>query len=457
MLRFTAALFAFAVALYATPGGLSSAQSSPAADAWLLISDIHFNPFDDPTLVDALTRAPASEWAAVFAQSSAAPSPYFKDTNAALLRSALTAMTANVPQPPVVIVAGDFLGHNFPALFAAAEPGKTHADYEVFVDKTIAFLASRLDAAYPHARFVIAVGNNDGYCGDYQSTPRDAFLTHMAAAFEPLVDRDGAAPNFVRDFSNGGYYATALPGNERTGGGEAFVLNSVYWSAKFTNACGAASSDPGSDELEWLASELARPAHGYRWLLTHIPPSIDAFTSLLAKQPVAFMQPRYAERLIALATAPDARASAMVFGHLHHAEFEIVGANAKSALPGLVVPSISPVQGNAPAFVTASVDQNSGVLSDTETFAETLANNGWSRTYTFDAAFGTSAFDAPNLLALQRRLALDPSLRATFFAHYNSESAVAAVVPASWPWYWCAQTSVDDAGYAACTASAGRP
>lgn len=458
MLRFAAALFAFAVAFCtAVASGGSLAESPPAAPAWLLISDIHFNPFDDPVLVDALARTPASGWAAVFAKGSAAPSPFFKDTNAALLDSALAAMSANVPHPPVVIVAGDFLGHNFPASFAAAEPGKTQADYDAFVDKTIAFLAGRLDAAYPHARFVITVGNNDGYCGDYQSTPHDGFLAHMAAAFEPLVDRDGAAPDFARDFSRGGYYTTSLPGNGARDGGQALVLNSVYWSAKFTNACGAGGSDPGAGELDWLAAELAEPAPGYRWLLTHIPPGIDAFSSLLANRPIAFMQPRYADRLIALASRPAARAGTFVFGHLHHAAFEIVGASLTTSLPGLVVPSISPVQGNAPAFVTATVDQRSGTVIDTATFADTLATGTWARSYTFDAAYGTSAFDTPNLLALQQRLAADPGLRATFLAHYNSESAVAAVVPASWPWYWCAQNNMTGDDYAACTAKLLRP
>ena len=89
------------------------------------------------------------------------------------------------------------MGHKFPQQFAQYVPGAPAGVYDAFVDKTIAFLAAEFNATFPRAQFLITVGNNDGYCGNYMSTPGSPFLAHMAAAWEPLVNRNGSAPNFV--------------------------------------------------------------------------------------------------------------------------------------------------------------------------------------------------------------------------------------------------------------------
>jgi hypothetical protein len=167
----------------------------------LLVSDVHFSRFDDPNLVGQLVQAPASGWHAILASSTRPLSPYFKDTNFALFESALAAMRSTLPDPPVVVIAGDSLGHYFPEQFAKLVPNAPPAVYQQFVDKSMAFLASEFDAVYPKAQFLITLGNNDGYCGNYKSTRNNPFLAHMAQAWLPLVNRNGTAPNFVRDFS----------------------------------------------------------------------------------------------------------------------------------------------------------------------------------------------------------------------------------------------------------------
>lgn len=423
----------------------------PAAP-WLLVSDLHFDPFDDPALTGALAQAPVTGWHAILARSSAAPSGYFADTNFALLESALAAMRVRAPAPAVVVVAGDFLAHEFPKRFAAADPGAAPGAYDAFVDKTLAFLASELDAAFPRAQFLVTVGNNDGYCDDYAATPGSPFLARMASAFAPLVDREGRAPDFVRDFSRAGYYAATLPGAP---GAQALVLESVYWSAKYQNACGEAGSDPGAAELDWLAGRVAaRAAPGaYRWFVTHIPPAVDQYSSLRAGRPVPFLNDVAARRLVALTAA--ARPAAFVFGHVHHASFEIVGPGDGSGVPGLGVPSISAVQGNDPAFIVADVAPESGVVRDFTTYVLPLETPGaaWTFEYDFDGAYGAAAFDAPDLIALQARLGSDPALWARYARYYNSGSTTAAMVPATWPWYWCGALELESAAYAACVSN----
>lgn len=444
----TATSLALAFALFVASAGAACAATPPAR--WLLVSDLHFDPFGDPALPGALVQAPAGAWHAIFEKSAAAPSGYFHDTNFALLESALAEMRAQVPAAPVVVVAGDFLAHGFPAKFAAAEPGASPAVYDAFVDKTIAFLAGELGAAFPQAQFIVTLGNNDGYCDDYAGTAASPFLARMAAAFEPLVDRGGRAPGFLRDFSRNGYYVTTLPGAP---GAQAIVLDSVYWSAKYDKPCGGAGGDPGAAELDWLAATISAPAPAYRWFVTHIPPAMDPYSSLVANRPVPFMREAYAGRLRALATA--AHPSAFLFGHVHHPSFEIVGPGDGTGVPGLILPSISAVQGNDPAFVAADVAPSTGVLTDFTTYALALGTPGaaWQREYDFDAAYGTAAFDTPDLDVLQIRLASDPALWARYAAYFNSGSAVATIAPGTWPWYWCGAFELAAAPYAACVAN----
>ena len=412
---------------------------------WLLVSDVHFNPFDDPSIIKRLIRAPESDWHTIFASRERPPSSYFTDTNFALFESALGAMRRALPNPPVVIIAGDSMGHKFPERFAQYAPNEPQTVYQQFVDKTIAFLASEFNAAYPSAQFLITIGNNDGYCGNYMSTPGSPFLAHMAAAWQPLINRGGAAPNFMRDFSLGGYYTSRLPSQPMM---PAIVLNSVFWSAYYKNNC-ATGPDPGLVELAWLASAL-RSTAAPPLLMTHIPPGIDEYLSLNNNAVTPLYKEQYTQQLLSLIGADAIAPRAFILGHIHHATFEI--ANTFGGQLGMLgVPSISPDQGNNPAFVVAAIGGASPTIADTSTFILPLSSSStWRSLYSFDSAYGLSAFDAPNLFKLQSGIANDTSTRATFFTNYNSASTTATPSPAKWRWYWCGHTNLTPAPYAAC-------
>jgi sphingomyelin phosphodiesterase acid-like 3 len=444
------ASFALLVALLSPRDGASQpAPPQPAARPWLLLSDIHFNPFDDPRIVDELVQAPATRWHAILAASSAAPSGYFNDTNFALLSSAIGGMRRYVPDPAVVVIDGDFLAHRFPEQFASAEPTASPGVYDRFVDKTIAFMAWEFDAAYPRAQFAITLGNNDGYCGDYKSTPSSPFLANMASVWRPLVDRGGSAPNFAREFSTGGYFTASSPDKSTT----LVALNSVLWSSYYENACGG-GGDPGADELDWLTSALSPAPGANRIVLMHIPAGIDEYASLRANKPVPFLQDAYAPRLLGLLTGKNAGTTGIVASHIHHASFAIVQRGDGAGVPALLVPSISPIFANNPAFVAARFDAATGAIADATTYDLPLGTPaaGWKPEYTFSTAYGVGGFDAPSLEKLQANLAADPTLRATFAAYYNSESTVAMISPPTWPWYWCGHVNLDPTGYASCVA-----
>ncbi len=418
----------------------------PAArQTWLFTSDWHFNPYDEPSLVNDLVRAPAAKWRAILERSHKPIAPYFQDTNIALLESALAAMRAVAPNPPVILIGGDSLAHHFRDTFFQLEPGAPEATYEAFVDKTMAFLALEFDRMYPGAQFLITLGNNDGYCGNYKSTPKSAFLAHMATAWKELVNRNGAAPGFVRDFSNGGYYTATFPSRPRM---PAVVLNSVFWSALYENSCGKPGSDPGAAELDWLAGHL----NGiHPLLLTHIPFGIDEYASLNADRPVPLYNMRYTRRLLAIFAAKGIAPSAFVIGHIHHATFEIAPTGI-GMLGAMIVPSITPSQGNNPAFVLADINSSGPTIADTTTYVLPLGapSPAWSKLYSFDEAYGLASFDAANLLRLQARMAKNESTRRQFFHYYNSASTTATPAPAKWRWYWCGHVHLTPTQYAAC-------
>jgi sphingomyelin phosphodiesterase acid-like 3 len=442
-------VFACAIALAGSgcSNGSSTAPLPPGPtppQQWLLVSDVHFTPFDDPNLIPQLLAAPASRWHAILATSNRPPSPYFSDTNFALFESALAAMQATIPNPPAVIIPGDFMAHKFPDQFAKYVPNAPPGEYETFVDKTIAFLASEFDAAFPRAQFLITVGNNDGYCGNYQSTPHSLFLAHMAAAWEPLVDRNGNAPDFVHQFSAAGYYPARLPGQPKI---PALALNSVYWSAFYKNTCGT-QSDPGTAELNWLRPNLAAAPDAL--LMTHIPPGIDEYASLNNDAATPLYVESYTAQLLALLKDRGVAPRAFILGHIHHATFEIADTSA-GQVGSLGVPSISPNQGNNPAFVVAEIASTPPTIVDTTTYALSLGAMGlWGKLYSFNAAYGLSAYTVPNLLKLDTRIASDSAVRAQFFDNYNSGSTTATPNPAKWPWYLCGHTNLTPQPYAAC-------
>jgi hypothetical protein len=100
----------------------------------LLISDIHFDPLADVSILEDLTKDPADQWDEIFAKSK--QNEYARataDTNYPLLKSALCAAKAQGPYD-CVIASGDYLRHNFQERFPAVS--KVTSDPATFATKT---------------------------------------------------------------------------------------------------------------------------------------------------------------------------------------------------------------------------------------------------------------------------------------------------------------------------------
>lgn len=176
---------------------------------------------------------------------------------------------AQGPHYDYVLNTGDNLAHKFREKYLAA--GGKAGDYHSFVIKTLRFVNHMMLTSFPRTSQISALGNNDAVCGDYQATPASAMLARMVKVLSILRGYPGARKGFAR----GGYYMVPHPAVPRH---DIIVLNSVFWSAKYQDACCAERGDPGARELAWLKKTLAQEKATGRsaMLVMHIPPGFDA-------------------------------------------------------------------------------------------------------------------------------------------------------------------------------------
>jgi sphingomyelin phosphodiesterase acid-like 3 len=392
------------------------------------VSDIHLNPFD------------RDEY----------PARVGSDTNLSLFDQTIAQMKRSVPNPPVVLLPGDFLVHGFPGKARAEAPTATVAETAL---RTMRHIASAFAKTYPHARFAIALGNNDASCGDYRTDVGDRYLLDLARIWEPLINRGNAAPDFVRSFSAGGYYASDLP----VPGLRLVVLNTVLLSSQYRGNCDGAAPNAARNELAWLHAELAATPDGtHNVVMMHIPPGYDPVSTQYAHGFLAwsFLQSGYNATLLDSLEKPSNSVRYAIAGHLHHFDFRIAG-----GVPILVFGSVSPVYQNNPAFFALHVGSD-GTINDIDTYAYDEWSGDWAGgPRSFDKSWGVPRIDAPSLRALHDRLGSDEALRAQW-----SLGSVGWPSNPSWRWAswtsrwripWCAQT-VLQGGYAQCAAIEGR-
>jgi sphingomyelin phosphodiesterase acid-like 3 len=437
--RSAAALAVVACLLVVTPDAGATERAAP----WLVATDVHFTPFVGASkgLVGRLQKAPVDRWPELLARTGRAPSKYGEDTNAALFESSLRAMRLADPSPPVVLVAGDLLAHEFRETYEKVAPHPTGRGYRAVVDKTIEYLAARFGAVFPRSQFVLTLGNNDSYCGDYRATPGSPFLLRTARAWRPLVDRAGRAPGFVRSFRHLGSYVARLP----RPGLHVVSVDDVFWTAGYENACGSAAEDPGAAQARWLRGAVRRlPTDDRALVVTHVPPGVDSFATLEGPGPAVPLLTGQGQAAL-LGALRGADVPALLFGHLHMSTYRI-----GSGTPMLGVPSISPIFGNDPAFLTARVSRD-GVISDFTAHAFDLGrpHPHWRREYSFDHAYGLPAFDLDSLTRLQARLATDTAMRHAYEHRYVSGGKY-AITEAQYPAYACGSIALEVKAFEAC-------
>jgi sphingomyelin phosphodiesterase acid-like 3 len=431
------------------------AQPSPsAAGNALLISDLHFDPLADPSLVKHLIDAPVDDWETIFASSKEtgyAHPP--QDANYPLIKSAIST-AAEQSSIDFVVGTGDYLRHNFEAAFIQA--GGTSDEFPEFATKAALFVVRALQTSFRVPAY-FALGNDDSPCGDYRVDPGGPFLATLADSLEVLKNH----PDALADFRTGGFYELPHPTLVNH---EIVVLNTVLWSRSYA-ICGSDSGDAGKAEMQWLSWQLYRAKiSGNKVILVmHIPPGIDSYKSAHAgagKAATEFWQSQFFAQFVDLMKTYGSIVQIALAGHTHMDDFRVLspGGNA-SPVAFRITPAISPIFGNNPAFSVLEYQIPTGEVSDITTYYLNLSGGRpdpqWALEYRFSNAYGYKTFSPANLQSLAAAIHSDPSVR-HLFAGFYAACAPSPIKPDNWQFYACSETEFTSSDYAGCLSSLGK-
>lgn len=422
------------------------------AEKFLSISDIHFNPFADPSLVTKLEAAEVSQWQAILASTAMTGfTTYGSDINDALMRSAFGEMQKQIPAPAFVLISGDFLAHDFQQTYQKYASDKSQTAYTAFVTKTVAYIASVLRETYPGVRIYPTLGNNDSDCGDYAVVPKGVFLANFRDVWSSIVQ----SRSFDRRFPTGGYYHADVPTLKNV---RVIALNTNFFSTNYKNPCGKPGPDPGLQELAWLDAELllARAERKRVWLLFHIPPGMDVYDTLqyggacptLTAQ--TFWKDEYLQKYLRITAAHRKTIAGSFAGHTHQDEFRIATGDFIH-----ITPSVTPIFGNNPAFEVVDVERD-GDITGYKAWHLPDVTLPWKYEYSFDEAYGKPAYDTASLTELAASIGTDAATREKYFDFTTSgraKSSAAAI--AKWQGYWCGLTKMAGSAFTTCYCGAG--
>jgi sphingomyelin phosphodiesterase acid-like 3 len=432
MVRRFSKWMAFAFFCVIFPSFVLAAESLPWANGpvsasqgtFLMMSDLHFDPFADPKLVSSLIQHPVEDWEGIL-NSSKSPglAPYGKDSNWPLLLSALREAKSLGPYD-YAIFTGDYLVHESRKLFTPFG-GRDEKDYEDFVLKTEVFVAREIQKNLPGLPVYFCLGNNDSECGDYMIAAPSDFLTKLSREWGILAANQPAADSF----SETGNYVTPHP---TVPGMELVFLNNVYWSSRFEpDSCHPENGDPGKAGMDWLENQLkeAKAKNLKVQLVMHIPPTADVFGTYMklgAGEAQLFWTPDYEKQFLDLAKAYPGVLVSGFAGHTHMDDFRVLDeGQGKPPFYIHICPAVSPIRGNRPGFQVALYDRETGAIQDMATYdlmnlkdAKSVSDAQWGLEYDFDKAYGLNGYDGASLLTLAGLIQTTDSIRQKFSLYY---------------------------------------
>ena len=450
----------------------------------LTISDIHFDPFHDPGKLQQLVDTSASQWNAILAT---APSSNQKqafdalqqqchmggaDTSYDLLQSSLQAMRTRQPDAKFMTVSGDLMAHAFSCRFKALLPQSTQSDYQTFTLKTLSFVVSSLHSTFPHMPIYVALGNNDSGCGDYQLDAGSDFLAQagkiLAGALAAPQQQDA-----ISQFAQGGYYNIAMA--SPMSNTHILVVNDVYLSPKYLTCGGMPNVTAASAEMDWLKQQLASAQQAGQkvWILGHIPPGIDAPSTVArmknicaGAKPVMFLSSGVMDDLM-LKHASAIRLG--IFAHTHMDELRLLqpeggdpSPTAEHSVVLKLVSSISPIDGNNPSFTVANINPSTAALEDYKVFVasnQTGVGATWPEEYDYGRTYHQPLFSPAPVKDLIAKFQADREatleISKDYIRNYFPGDRSSELTP-FWPPYACSLANSTAKSYAACVCTASK-
>jgi sphingomyelin phosphodiesterase acid-like 3 len=466
-----------AAVFWAAPGLMAQATqpekpkvanaSGPGAKALveaLFISDIHFEPFWDPSKVAQLETAPVSGWNTILAEPAAADrTARFAelqdacrargvDASYALYQSSLKAIRANAGGAKFVVLSGDLISHDFDCKYKTTEPTANPGDYRAFVEKTIEYVMDELRGTLPGVPVYAALGNNDSDCGDYLLDANSPFLKALAVSLAGDV-RGPERATALRTFGEEGYYSVTLPAP--LGRVRMLVLDNLFMARRYATCGGKDDPAPAEAQIAWMEQQLdaARKNHEKAWLMAHIPPGVDPYAT--ARKSLDLCTGGKPMMFFKSEAFPDALArygdviTLAIFAHTHMDEVHLLkpqgGGATQEGVAIKLVPSISPVDGNNPSFTVAEIDVATTGMKDYQVYTASDAtgtDTTWSEEYDFAKTYKEPAYTAASVSDLITKFEADTMAQTALSQSYiHNYGAGMKELEVFWKPYTCALTN----------------
>jgi sphingomyelin phosphodiesterase acid-like 3 len=446
MLKISRCVFFLALVNICLIPGCDSGTGSTTNFPVVVFSDVHFDPFYDPSLFTALVSADVSKWESIFQTSSiTAPSVWGKDTNYPLLELALSSIRQNLGRSPLIIFTGDILVHRFSETFYALYGSQDVAAMEAFADKTVDFFTEQVRSSVGNIPIMFAVGNNDSY---EDLGPDSTFLSNTAEFFyTEFLDGTSDHQTFLDTFTSGGYYSAEPSGTKLM----VIGLNTIPFSPSplIGDTHGAVAA-----ELSWLDARLAsaKAAGEKVWLLMHIPPGADTYSTAAGMDnnghisSVTMMwKPDYQASFLHILSNYPGIITLILAGHTHMDEYRILSSSDVVE----VTPSISPRSGNNPAFKVFSFSGDTFKPTDYSSLNYDLTTMPaqFNNYYTFSAAYSEYGLLNSSLGELFPSLATNAEKQALYRGYYYSgHNTSSLITDANWPVCWSGIGIMDEQG-----------
>jgi sphingomyelin phosphodiesterase acid-like 3 len=422
----------------------------------VVFSDVHFNPFYDPSLFPALVSADASDWPSIFQTSSiTAPSAWGSDTNYPLLVLALASIRQNLGASPLIIYTGDILGHGFPQYFYTHLNGTQNprdaadvAAMKAFTDKAVAFFMEQVRLSVGNIPVMFAVGNSDSYSGygpnalDSSLSPDNSFLSDTAELFyTKFLNGTVDHQEFLTTFTSAGYYSAEPVGTNLM----VIGLNTIMFSPLVSPVPGANDSIVTA-ELDWLDARLAsaKAAGKKVWLLMHAPPGADIGTTAKPANvdsnghiasATMMWNPDYQASFLQILSKYPGITTLMLAGHTHMDEYRIL----PSSDVVEITPAIAPYFGNNPAYKVFTFSGDTFKPADYSSLNYDLATNPgqFNSYYTFSTAYSMQGLLNASLMQLTPSLVTNDAKQSLYRGYYYSgHNASNPITDTNWPVYW---------------------
>ena len=418
------------------------------------ISDIHFNPFYDSAILPRLLKYGADRWSMVFESSEVKGfGTWGKDeTNYTLLKSSLEKMSAEYKNPDFIIFTGDFIAHEFHDRYKTANNGSLEG-LEYFIKKTFTFIVLEFERYFPGVPVYFSLGNNDSYSGDYLIKPEGQFLKDTGPIFSVhWLQAVENKKSFAETYSIGGYFTIVPPDTKNT---RVISLNTIFFSPNHETDFNA--YDPGQRELDWFEGQLkiAKTQGEKVWLLLHIPPGANVYSSVRDGAYKSFWETPYNTRFLQLIKDYASVFTAAYAGHTHMDDFRLVIDSSKSPVESVmfihICPAISPQFGNNPGFCHLVIDMGPFTINNYNVSWLNLGieSPAWALEYNFNDTYHQAGVNPGTLQALYASINNDEIVRTNYMNYYDVNHRE-GLTPDNWKAYWCGIANLQQQDFEAC-------